>query len=434
MNAASEARTQTEEQPYMESLQDRPADAPYLIDPAGADLDREYETLRGQGPLVRVELPGEVEAWAVTSGSLLRELLTDARVSKDARRHWPRFQNGEIGAEWPLIIWIAVQNMFTAYGDQHRRLRRLIAPAFTARRARTLGPRIEEIVGELLDGLAATPPGQAVDLREGFAFPLPIQVICELMGLPDEHRAGLRTAVNNIFDTTISPEDAAASSEAVYGILGGLVEAKRAEPGDDLVSDLIAQRAEDGSRLTEQELLDTLLLVISAGYETTVNLLDQAVYALLTDPAQLDHVREGRATWDDVIDETLRVKAPVPYLPLRYAVEDIDLTETTGIVIRQGEAILAAYGAAGTDPDWHGKNASEFDATRESHDHLAFGHGTHLCLGAPLARLEAATGLPALFSRFPQMRLACPPGKLGHVPSFVSNGHDRLPVVLAPAG
>jgi cytochrome P450 len=219
----------------------------------------------------------------------------------------------------------------------------------------------------------------------------------------------------------------------MYAMLADLVARKRATPGDDLTSDLIAQRDEDGSGLTEQELLDTLLLVVSAGYDTTVNLLDQAIYTLLSRPDQRELLRNGCVTWDDVIEETLRTEAPVAHLPLRYAVTDIDLSETAGVVIRQGEAILLSFIAANRDPAWHGENAGEFDATRERHDHLAFGYGTHLCLGAPLARLEAGIGLPILFGRFPDIRFACPPEELEHVPSFISNGHTRLPCILTPA-
>ena len=155
--------------------------------------------------------------------------------------------------------------MFTAYGSEHTRLRRLVAPAFTARRSRTLAPRIEAIAGRLIDDLAAAPPAEPTDLREGFAYPLPIQVISELMGLPDKHRPALRAIVDGFFSTTVSPAEAEANGQRMYAILADLVAEKRAAPGDDLTSDLIAQRDEDGSGLTEQELLDTLLLVISAG-------------------------------------------------------------------------------------------------------------------------------------------------------------------------
>ncbi|WP_143674734.1 cytochrome P450, partial [Streptomyces caniscabiei] len=153
--------------------------------------------------------------------------------------------------------------------------------------------------------------------------------------------------------------------------------------------------------------------------------------ALLTHPEQLAHVREGRATWDDVIEETLRTQAPVASLPLRYAVEDLDLAEfggPEGVVIARGEPILAAYAAAGRSHERHGKDADVFDVSRADKEHLAFGHGVHHCLGAPLGRLEARIALPALFTRFPDLRLASTEADLGHVESFISNGHRHLPV------
>ncbi|WP_431041747.1 cytochrome P450 family protein [Streptomyces sp. P1-3] len=370
-------------------------------------------------------------AWAISRQSLLKELLTDPRVSKDPRQHWPTWINGEVSPEWPLFTWVAVQNMFTAYGPDHRRLRTLVAKAFTARRTAALRPRIEEMTAELLDTLAATPSGEAADLREGYAYPIPIQVICELFGIDDqETREGLRRCVDSIFHTSADPEEVTRTYEQMYVIIGGVIAHKREHPGDDLTSGLIAARDEDGdSRLTEQELADTLLLLISAGHETTVNLLDNAIHALLTHPDQLELVRSGQASWDDVIDETLRVQAPVANLPLRYAVEDIELDG--GVVLRKGDAIVAAYAAAGRDPELHGEDADRFDLTRKLKDHLAFGHGVHFCLGAPLARLEAQIALPALFERFPGLRLAAPPEGLAPVESFISNGHRTLPARLS---
>ncbi|MER5829368.1 cytochrome P450 [Streptomyces sp. NPDC002130] len=407
---------------------------PIVIDPTGRDINGEAARIRERGPVTPVELPHGVPAWAVSSAPLLKRLLTDPRVSKDPRRHWQRWIDGEVSPDWPLYTWVAVRNMFTAYGTEHKRLRSLVSKAFTPRRTAALRPRIEEITAALLDRVAkAGADGLTVDLREEFCYPLPIRVIGELLGLPEELGAELRVVVDGVFHTSADAAEVADIYARFYAVLGELVAAKKAAPGDDLTSALIsAHEEESGTRLSEQELLDTLMLMISAGHETTVNLLDNAVHALLTHPDQLAHVREGRASWDDVIEETLRAEAPVASLPLRYAVEDLPLGELggpDGAVIRKGEAILAAYAAAGRDPEQHGPDAAVFDVTRASKDHLAFGYGVHHCLGAPLGRLEARVALPALFDRFPGLTLAAPSGGPAPVDSFISHGHRSLPVL-----
>lgn len=404
-----------------------PALDPIVLDPAGRDLHGEAARLRERGPATLVALPGGVVVWSVTSDTLLRRLLRDSRVSKDPQLHWPAFTDGTLPEDWPLRTWVGVRNMFTAYGSDHRRLRTLISGAFTARRVEALRPAVEEITTGLLDDLAATPPGEPADLRERLAYPLPIEVISRLFGVPERLRSDLRETVDGLFSTTITPAAAVANQRRLYGLLGALVAIKRETPAEDMTSGLIAARDDDGSRLSEQELVDTLLLMIGAGHETTVNLIDNAIVSLLTHPGQLAAVSHDPGRWDDVVEEALRAHSPVAHLPLRYAVTDIDCGHN--FTIRRGEAILASYIAANRDPERH-PDPDRFDIDRADKSHLSFGHGVHFCLGAPLARMEARVALAGLFARFPDIALACGRDELAPLPSFLSNGHREIPVRL----
>ncbi|GAA0452971.1 cytochrome P450 [Streptomyces sp. NPDC046215] len=403
-----------------------PADrVPVRLSPEGLDQHGENARLRALGAAVEVELPDGVTAWAITRHEELQRLLGDPRVVKGVE-HWAARARGEVPDSWPMLSFVTVRAMTATDGDAHRRLRGLVAQGFTARRIEALRPRIAHIVGELLDGLAADAPGP-VDLRERFAYPLPIGVICELLGIPDERREELHALSAVMTDTTMAPEGVLKVQRSMYAGLGELIALKRESPGDDLTSDLIAAR-ERGDRLSEEELVGTLLLMFVAGHNTTLNLLTNAVRALLTHPDQLALVRDGARPWSAVTEETLRWDAPVGRFPLRFATEDI---EVDGAVIPKGAAILAAYGATGRDEAVHGPDADRFDVTRASSRHLAFGHGPHFCLGAPLARLEAELALPALFDRFPGLALAEPAERLRPLPSIVSNSSGSLPVLLS---
>jgi cytochrome P450 len=272
---------------------------------------------------------------------------------------------------------------------------------------------------------SAQPGAEVIDIRRLLAYPLPVEVIGRLFGLPPGMRDDLRGHIGIAFETTTTPEDMQASIAAVYRLLDELVELKRRTPGDDLASAMLAAHDEDDGQFTHKEIVDTLSLMLAAGHETTTSLLDSAITAMLTHPGQLELVRAGQRSWSDVIEETLRWQAPIAYLPLRYAVEDIELDE---VVIPKGDAIIVSYAGAGRDEDHYGQTAGLFDITRADKQHLSFGYGVHRCVGAPLARLEVGIALPALFERFPNLTLAVDPSELTPLPSFLSNAHTSLPV------
>ncbi|MFI1889051.1 cytochrome P450 [Streptomyces jumonjinensis] len=399
------------------------------IDPFGTDILAEAARLRKLGPVVPVELPGGVPAWAPTRYDTLRALILDPRVSKDPRRHWSLFDEVAEHPGWSWIMgWVGVVNMLSSYGTDHTRLRKLVAPSFTARRTESMRPRVEQITEELLSSLEGAASDGVAELRTAYAQPLPIRVICELFGVPDPMRPDLVETIAALINTSDpSPEHAAYVQERIGTVLPALIAHKSEHPGDDMTSELIRVRDGDGDRLSGDELVYTLLLVIGAGFETTVNLIGNAVVELLRHPAQLAAVRAGEISWDSVIDEVLRVRPSIANLPLRFAVSDI---EVAGVTIPAGDAILTTFAAAGSDPGQYGADAAEFDAGRGADDHLSFGIGVHRCIGAPLARMEALTALPALFDRYPGMRLAAGGGGLRQVPSFIAYGWEEIPVRL----
>ncbi|WP_285101683.1 cytochrome P450 [Promicromonospora sp. MEB111] len=392
-----------------------------VLDPAGGAVLEEAARLRATGPVARVVLPGGVEAWTVTDVALLRPMLVDPRISKDSHQHWTALADGEITPQWPLYTWVTSKSMFNSYGDEHRRLRKSVARAFTARRTREMRPKVEAATAATLDRLAvAGADGGVVDLRELFAYPIPIEVICDLIGVPAEVRGDMRRCADTLMDTSTTAAEALATQIELGKLIAGLVQAKREAPGEDLTSTV-------AEALTDDEAVSTVRLMLIAGHETTVNLLASATRLLLTHPRVLAAARAGEVSWSAVVDETLRVAPPVVYIPLRFAVEDLELG---GVQIRKGDPIIAAFGAPGRDPAVH-QEPMVFDPARADRTHLAFGGGAHHCPGEPLARLEAEIALPALFERFPDLRLVEPDGDHGQVPGFVANGPARLPARLS---
>jgi len=404
--------------------------APIVLDPSGADIHAEGRRLLAAGPVAQVELPGGVRAWSVIGYEYVRRVLADERFAKDARKHWPAFINGEIAEDFPLIGWVLMDNMTTNDGPDHARLRTLTAKAFTLRRSELMRPQVERIANELLDELAKAGPGEVVDLKGDYAYPLPTRVVCELFGVPEHMRRAVMRGGEVNTETTISHEEAVTNVEEWHNAMYDLIEMKRKDPGDDMLSVLISAQENEATRMTDSELAGTLHLMLGAGSETTTNLLSKAVVLLLTHPDQLAMVLSGQVSWKDVIEETLRVDSPIAQLPFRFTTEEVEIA---GVTIPKGDPVLIGFAASGRDPQRHGERADAFDITRADKDHLSFGWGIHHCLGAPLARIEAQVALPALFDRFPDIALAVPGEEVAPQGTFLLNGYAALPVRLTSA-
>ena len=389
-----------------------------FADPAfQADPHPVYARWRRDTPVRRVRLPNGVTAWLVTRYDDARQALTDPRLSK-AR---PVGQATESALPPPIGAAVS-RHMLSADPPDHTRLRRLVSGAFTARRIEALRPRIEEITDDLLAAMAGQ---DQVDLIDAFAFPLPIQVICELLGVPAADRDSFRTWSNTIVAGSLARDRLPGAMQAMVAYIRDLIAERRAHPGDDLLSGLIGVR-DDQDRLSEDELSSMVFLLLIAGHETTVNLIGNGTYLLLDKRERWDRLRADPALLPSAIEEFLRFEGPVETATFRVAVEDLELGGTT---IRAGDPVLVALLAADRD-EQRFPDADEVRLDRGQNPHLAFGHGIHYCLGAPLARLEAQVAFGGLLSRFPDLRLAVPVGSLTWRPGLLLRGLERLPVRL----
>jgi cytochrome P450 len=321
------------------------------------------------------------------------------------------------------------RHMMNLDPPDHTRLRRLVSRAFAPTRIAALEPSVARIANELLDQLETAGPDATVDLVEGFAYPLPFRVICELLGVPDDDRAPLRQAFRTLFQpwSGSPPPEAVAASDTIVASLEHLVAAHREHDQDDLVGVLVTA-SDDDDRLTEQELLGSLFQLIVAGHDTTTSLIGNGVVDLLAHPEQARLLREDPSRMPGAIEELIRFTAPVPHATFRVTTEAIDLD---GVEIPAREQVLICLGAANHDPGVY-DDPAVLDINREPRPHLGFGHGIHFCLGAPLARLEARIAFNALLRRFPDLELAVSRRDLrwAHGDGLVLRGLDELPVRL----
>ncbi|MFJ7997560.1 cytochrome P450 [Streptomyces sp. NPDC096310] len=403
---------------------------PTALDPYGRDIPGECARLRAAGDVVAVTLPGGIPAYAITRHDHLHDLMLDDRVSKDPRRHWALWDQALTRPAWRWVLgWIGPQNMLNTYGRDHTRLRKPLQTTFTARRIEALRPPVSAIIERLLAPLTVLPAGATADLRAVLAYPLPMEVISQLFGVPADRRPQLAGLVTRIMDTTATDEQAAETVAMIDTVVSALIDHKRKLPGDDLTSALIAVLETDDGRLTPDELRDTILLTYGAGFETTVHLIANAAHLLLTHRGVLRRLLAGEISWERVLAEVLRLRPSIASLPLRYAVEAMTLS---GVTIPAGAAILTTIAAANRDPERYGPDTDEFnpERPRDPRSHLAFGVGVHHCLGRALALMEAEMALRALFQHFPGIRLAHDP-EPGHVPSFIANGPATLHATLS---
>ncbi|WP_329109942.1 cytochrome P450 [Micromonospora sp. NBC_01699] len=383
--------------------------------PERLDLDPHYAQLREHEPLTRIRMPYGEDAWLATRYADVRVVLGDPRFSRAAAasRDEPRSTQQRLAT-----------GILSMDPPEHTRIRTLVTKAFTARRVEQLRPRTQQIADELVDEMITT--GPPADLVEHFATPLPIRVICELLGVPvaDEHRFHLWSEAI-VSTTSLPPETIQEYYGNLHAYMGGLIAQRREEPTDDLLGAMVRARDADQGRLTEEEMVRLAAGLLAAGHETTVTQIPNFVYTLLGHPQELERLRADRTLLPGAIEELLR------HVPLgagsgfaRYALEDVELG---GVLVRAGEPVIVELGSANRDERVFA-DPDRLDLTREHNPHMGFGHGVHHCLGAQLARMELQVAIGTLLDRLPGLRLAVPPAELTWKSGMLVRGLKHLPV------
>ena len=385
--------------------------------PSAVEPPPVYRDLRDRCPVAHVQLPSGDMGYVVSRYEDVKAVLGDTRFSRAA--------TVVPGAPRLAPVPPMAGGLFAMDGPEHLRLRRLVFREFTARRVQDLEPRIQELTDTLLDAMESA--GPTADLNSALAFPLPVQVICELLGVPYEDRARFRDWSDAFVSlTSHTPEEMLLQRKSLVEYLAGLVERKRSEPGDDLMSALVAAH-DEGGRLSSEELVMMGITLLVAGHETTVSMISMFVLTLLRHPEQLRRLQEHPEQLDRAIDELLRINPIGDGGPFRVTTEEVEIA---GTVIPEGSAVIAAVCSANRDERQYTDGDPElFDSARPSAStHLAFGHGAHHCVGSALARAELRTAIGTLFRRFPELRLAVPVEELSMTSGMMVHGLTRLPV------
>jgi cytochrome P450 len=355
-----------------------------------------YRRLRAQAPAHRVEIWGEAEAWLVTRYAEARALLADPRLSKN----WQGLNGFFPPANHDPHRSLLNSHMLQQDPPDHTRLRKLLTKAFTAGSVRAMRADIEAIADGLLDRMAIAAQGDAVvDLIQSYAVALPLGVIGTLLGVPPEDRDRFRRNVEPSLTST-DPTELSVAEDTLTDMLTGLIADKRRRPADDLLSALVHASDVD-DRLSPDELLSTAFLLILAGYETTVNLIGNGVLALLHNPSQLTALRDDLWLLPSAVEEFLRFESPLNTATMRFTTEPVHVGD---VEIPAGQLVLIALLGANHDSRQF-ENPDRLDVSRAPNPHLAFGHGIHHCLGAPLARLEGEIAIGRLLARFDRITL-----------------------------
>jgi cytochrome P450 len=399
-------------------------DRAFIDDPYPA-----YAWLREHSPVHRTRLPNGVEAYLVTRHEDVKSVLADPRLSKNAASSFPGWTPGRTGIPGEHRSGVAA-HLLNLDPPDHTRLRRLVAKAFTPRRILEFEPQIRRIADELLDGCERTARAGdgTVDLIRGYACPLPVAVILEMLGVPAEDRAIFHEWAFGVVDRSGPRGGVGRSVRRIRGYLREAIHKKRLNPGEDLLTALV-RASDDGEQLSEDEAASMAFILLFAGFETTINLVGNGTLALLTHPRQRARLLAEPGLLENAVEELLRYDGPVEFGTWRFTTEPISVG---GVRIPAGEPVLAVLAAADRDPARFAE-PDVLDLGRAATGHLALGHGIHFCIGAPLARLEGRIGFERLLARYPEAALASPAGTLRRHSGLIMRGLYELPVRLTPS-